>query len=641
MDLNENSLQQSFEAVLTKAEKTSLGIRLSAAFLAGGILIISYLVEYLDPGQVEVAGFLNAIAAILAGIPVMWNAWMGIKSPNLHSIADLLVSVALLAAWVAGDLRSATIIPLIMVIGHVLEDRSMIGSKEAISALAKLTEKSVTRIKNTTQETISAKDLIPGDIILIRPGEKISADGILIEGKTSLDTAPLTGESVPVEVKKGDIVRAGAINLYGLIKVEVSGIGDKTALGRIVELLKEAEQSKPPVTRVLEQHAGSYLPLTIAISLITLFITGDIATMMAVLVVCCPCALAISAPATTIAGLAAASRHGILIKGTAFLEQLAQADTMIFDKTGTLTTGRLNVVDIKVFNGFSNQEVHIAAASLASHSKHPVSKSLASAIKDKDLKETKNLTEVQGLGVRANIDDGTEVIIGRASLLRENGIKVETRPNHFGPLVACSIGDRFAGWFLLQDTLRPEAESVLNNLKNLGIKKTVLVSGDHKTATNAVSEKLPLSESYFEKLPHEKLSIIKNEIKNGNRPVMVGDGINDALALKAGAVGIAIGGTGTDVALASSDIVLLTPDLTRIETMIRLSRKCRKTITVNIVIAMVWTLIMFIAAAGGFIGPVTASLFHNVGTFFVIANSGRLLSFNELANQHSIDNRKN
>ncbi|MCB9481711.1 MAG: cadmium-translocating P-type ATPase [Desulfobacteraceae bacterium] len=629
--IKETTYQENLEAVLTTSEKASLGIRLSSAFLAAGILIISYTIEYLDHGQAEAAGFLNGIAALLAGIPVMWNAWKGIKSPDLHSVADLLVSVALLAAWVAGDLRSATIIPLIMVIGHVLEDRSMIGSKEAINALAKLTENSVTKINTENiEETVSAKDLAPGDLIIVRPGERISADGILVYGKTSLDTAPLTGESVPVEVKKGDIVRAGSINLYGLVKIEVSQVGDKTALGQIVELLKEAEQSKPPVTRVLEEHAGTYLPLTIAISLITLFITGDVASMMAVLVVCCPCALAISAPATTVAGLAAAGRHGILIKGTAFLEQLAEADTMIFDKTGTLTTGRLNIVDIKVYNGHTKEEVQNAAASLAVFSKHPVSNSIARASGSENLKTIEDLSEIQGFGLKGKIN-GTQVILGRASLLAQYNIKAEIRPKHFGPLVACSIGNSFAGWILLQDTLRPEAESVLNNLKNLGIKRTLLVSGDNEAATKAVSDLLPLDETHWEKLPHEKLSIIKKEIKNKNRPVMVGDGINDALALKAGAVGIAIGGSGTDIALASSDIVLLTPDLRRIETMIRLSRKCRSTITANIVIAMTWTLIMFVCAAGGFIGPVAASLFHNIGTVFVIANSGRLLAFNEIS----------
>jgi cation transport ATPase len=360
--------------------------------------------------------------------------------------------------------------------------------------------------------------------------------------------------------------------------------------------------------------------------------------MMSVLVASCPCALVLAAPATAIAALAVAGRHGILVKGTAFLEELAEVDALILDKTGTVTLGRLSLTGVTVAEGVDApvSELLRIAGSLGAVSSHPVSRAVSAEVPPSERRVIADAKEIGGKGLTGTLPDGRAVVMGRATFLAESGVAVPAAPAHEGPLVGLAIAGRFHGWLLLADEPRPEAAKALADLRGLGLTRQVMVTGDRRVVAESVAARLGIDTVEAEVLPQQKLERVLGEIQAGRHPLVVGDGVNDALALKAGAVGVAIGGLtadgrggGTDVAMASSDLVLMSSDLRRLGTCIRLSRLCRRTINLNVLIGLGWTFVIIAGAALGFYGPVAAVLLHNLGTLAVMVNAGRLLRFDE------------
>jgi len=358
-------------------------------------------------------------------------------------------------------------------------------------------------------------------------------------------------------------------------------------------------------------------------------LSGSTTVLLAVLVASCPAALVFAAPATAIAGIAVASRHGILIKGAAFLEGLATVDAVAFDKTGTVTSGLLQVVRVCPEPDCDTNELLRVAASLGAVSSHPVSRALAEQMAASERLELEEVKEPKGLGVMARLAGGDPVALGRSALFAELGIAASPPPEHAGPMVGVGRGGRFLGWILFEDTIRPEAAQAVAELRELGLRHQILITGDRASAAKPVAEALQFTEVSSELLPEQKMQRILAELQAGRRPLVVGDGINDALALKAGAVGIAMGGRGTDVALASADLVLMSNDLRRLATSIRLSRKCRATIYVNVAIGLVWTVSMMAGAIMGLLDPVTAAILQNMSAIIVLFNAGRLLKFQE------------
>ncbi len=623
--------------LLSQAEKRALGTRLLLALVAAGLLVIALIIHLAAPLQREVANLVAGVAAVLVAVPVLIEAWSSLRRPSLHGVTDQLVAVALIAAWVVGDLETAALVPLAMVIGHVLEERSLIGSREAIAALGRLSATHARRLGDDgVVSEVAVESLAAGMRVEVRPGDRCPADGIVRDGTSSLDTAPITGESVPVEVAVGDHVFAGTINQYGRLIVEVTRTGSDTALGKVVSLLHEAEKSKPPVTRLLERYAQPYLIAVLLFACATWFLTGSVAAMMAVLVASCPCALVLAAPATAIAALAVAGRHGILVKGTAFLEELAEVDALILDKTGTVTLGRLSLTGTLPADGVDATEVTRLAGSLGAASSHPVSRAVSAAVPVAERLVLSAVSEIGGKGMTGTLADGREIKLGRASFLTESGVTVPPVPAHDGPLVGLAVAGRFHGWLLLADEPRPEAASALADLRTLGLTRQVMVTGDRRAVAEAMAARLGIDVVEAEVLPQQKLDRVLAEIAAGRHPLVVGDGVNDALALKAGAVGVAMGGLtadgrggGTDVAMASSDLVLMSSDLRRLGTCIRLSRLCRRTININVLIGLGWTILIIAGATIGWYGPVAAVLLHNLGTLAVMVNAGRLLRFDE------------
>jgi len=624
--------------LLNQAERRSMARRLTLALIAAGCLVASLGLEYFDPAQKDVAQLVAGIAAILVGFPALSAAWYSLRHPDLHGVTDQLVALAFIAAWASGDLVTATLLPLIMMVGHVLEERSLLGSHEAIRALRKLTESTARRLGADGEiEEIAADQLLVNDLVEVRAGDRIPADGVVESGLSSVDTASITGESVPRDVEPGAQVFSGSINLDGRLTIRISRVGGETTLGRVIALMQEAEGIKPAVTRLLERYAGRYLTLVLLLAACVWFLTGSNIGMLAVLVASCPCALVLAAPATSIAAIAVASRHGILVKGSAFLEQLAGVDAVVFDKTGTLTLGQLRLVGTAPRPGTGEAELIRLAGSLGAGSSHPVSRAVSAQVAESQRLPIGELRETRGLGIVGRLD-GKPVALGRAQLFDELGIETAPPPEHVGPLVGVASGGAFLGWLLLADELRPEARHAVAELKDLGLRRQLVITGDRAAEAKRIARSIDLAEVHAEAMPAQKMELVLDEIKNGYRPMVVGDGINDALALKVGSVGVAMGAQGTDVALASADLVLMTNDLRRLGTCVRLSRRCRRTILVNVSVGLGWTILVIGLAAGGALGasgPLIAAVMHNAGTLAVMANAGRLLKFQDRAMVHA------
>ncbi|CAH2604332.1 Heavy metal translocating P-type ATPase [Rhodovastum atsumiense] len=621
--------------MLARSERLLLGARLTLAMLAAGLLVVALAWEFAVPEGTAVATLVASTAAALVAVPVLMAAWQSLRAPSLHGIADRLIALALIAAWANGDMMTAAVLPIVMIIGHVLEERSLLGSREAIRALGRLTETQARRLRGGVVEIVPAASLRPGDLVELRAGDRVPADGIVRAGTASLDMASLTGESVPVDVTVGETALLGAIATNGRLEVEVTLTGADTTLGRIIALMRAAEDAKPPVTRLLERYAGQYLSLVLVIAGGTWFASGNMAATLAVLVAACPCALVLAAPATAIAAIAVAARHGILIKGAAFLESLADVRSVVFDKTGTLTTGELSLARAMPCAGTTERDLLLVAASLGVASSHPVSRAAVRAAMraapDAASPAVTGLREEGGFGMTGSCA-GVPVAFGRPELFGRLGVAVPPVPAHDGPIAGVGRDGVFLGWLLFADAPRPEAASVLAELRGLGLERQLLLTGDRAAVARRIGGELGIPEICAETLPEQKMQRVQQETRNGFPPLVVGDGINDSLALRAGAVGVAMGAQGTDVALASADVVLITSDLRRIATAIRLSRRCRRTIQVNVAIGLGWTMVLVALAAAGLLGAqgaVIAALLHNLSTFIGLANAGRLLLFDE------------
>jgi heavy metal translocating P-type ATPase len=609
----------------------ALAARLTLAMLAAGLLVVAIGLDFLLPDEAGLAMLVAGGAAVLVAFPVMGAAWQSLRHPSLHGVTDRLIALALIAAWASGDLMTAAVLPIVMILGHVLEERSLIGSRDAIRALGRLAQTSARLLRDGIVEVIPSTRLRPGDVIELRAGDRVPVDGIVQRGAASLDMASLTGEAVPVDVTVGETVLAGSIDTDGRLEVEVTHVGADTTFGKVIALMRDAERAKPPATRLLERYAGQYIALVMIVAAGTWFAGGGAAATLAVLVASCPCALVLAAPATAIAAIAVSARHGILIKSVAFLENLADVNSVIFDKTGTVTVGELSVTGIVAGSAADERAVRILAASLGAASSHPVSRAAAQAVAPADYVSIEEVREQGGFGITGSCA-GVPVAFGRRDLLIRMGVTIDGEPAHDGPIAGVSRDGVLLGWLLFADRPRAEAANALAQLRELGLDRQLLLTGDRASVAHSIADRLGISDVTAEALPEGKMQRVLQEIDAGFRPMVVGDGINDSLALKVGAVGIAMGARGTDVALASADLVLMGNDLTRLATAIRLSRRCRRTIHINVAIGLGWTVVLVALAATGELGvngAIIAALLHNLSTFIGLANAGRLLLFNE------------
>jgi Cd2+/Zn2+-exporting ATPase/Cu+-exporting ATPase len=459
----------------------------------------------------------------------------------------------------------------------------------------------------------------------------IAADGEVIAGTSAVDQSSITGESTPEDVQPGAAVYAGTVNVSGLLRVRVAKTGSQTALGRVVELLRDAEQSKTPALKLIEQYAGYYVPVILIIAGVVLFVSREMSRAVAVLVVGCPGALILAGPTAMVAALASASRLGILIKNTRFLESLSDVDTVVLDKTGTVTLGQLEVVRVQPAAGQDEDAVLREAAGCATASRHPASRAIAAAVDDMP-RSHDQIEEIAGKGIRA-VSDGQITLLGRREWLIDEGFDVLDDPDHAGPIVwlgrkgtKTDPRAEVLGCFLLADVPRPEAKAALSELRQLGLRRSVLLTGDRRAVADQIGQTLEFDEVLAEVLPEDKLKVVRRENEAGS-VMMVGDGVNDALALAGGDVGVALGAVASDVALQSADVALMTNDLGRLPLTIKLARRTRKTIHQNVLGGAGISVLFVWLASVGTVGPLFGALLHTVGELFVIGNSARLLGF--------------
>jgi heavy metal translocating P-type ATPase len=619
-------LEQSMESVLTQEEQQRIALQIGTVLFAAGLLVAGKIHQWLLPGYEGITGMIMFIGAAMAGFPIFRKAIEGFLHRDAKHIMEQLVSLAMLASIAKGDYQTAILIPLIMSVVHFFEERSILGAKSAIDGLKLLQAREACLVTPEGERTVGAEQLNPGDIIRIRPGDMIPIDGEIAEGQSSVNQSSLTGETVPYDVCSGDKVYAGTVNIHGVLKVHVTKKVNETSLSKIVELLKQAEQSRTSTMRIIERYSAYYLPLIIVIAAGVLFITQDMDRVIAIFVVSCPCAQILVSSTAMVASLAVSSRNGILFKNSKFLEVLGDVETVIFDKTGTLTVGHLDVISVKPVDGIADEELLSTAAIAAWASKHPVSRAVIRAAHDLSFEKITAIKESAGLGVNAD-SSGGRVVLGKRDWLEASGLKLPDEPVHYGPVVWVACNDNVLGYILLADYLRADAKEAVLSIRRLGIERAILVTGDRREAVEIIKNELCLDEVYAGCLPSGKFEIVSRE-REGNRTTMVvGDGINDALALVKADVGVAMGAMGSDIAVQSADIILMGNELEKLSFIIRLSRRTKATIYQNMAIAALSGAIMLLLAGIGIITPLMGSFLHNIGAFTVLLNSARLLKF--------------
>ena len=607
-----------------------------------GVIFIanSFLVEWAFEKGSMVAGLSAMVGAIILGWPIVATAVTDIKR-GILSINEL-VAIAVLAAFASGEsqiggYQTAGIIAFFMLLGELIETRTAAGARVSIESLIKLTPTKARRITaKGDEEEVAAKDLAVGDMIRIRPGDNVAADGVIVSGQGSFNQANITGESLPVDKKPGDDVFAGTQNLTGVLEVRVTRAGEDTTLGRVRELILAAEKTKLPIMRIIDQYMVYYTPLVLVLGAMVWAFTKDLDRVITVLVIACPCAFILASPSAMVAALSAAARLGILIKNVGDIELAARINAFVFDKTGTLTTGKLAVSRLAPLGETKPAELLHLAASAEKYSNHPTAKALAQLADEAGvpLTEPKDFAEAAGRGIKAKVD-GAEVIIGRAQWLKDNGLKddfvksVDLKETEGFSLIFVARDGRCIGWVGLQDQTRSEARPALAALKENGVRRIAMVSGDRQPVATRVAREIGCEEVVAECLPQNKVQFVREMKSRGYRVAVVGDGVNDAPALAAGDMGIAMGAAGSEVAIHSATIALMNNDLRRLPFLVKLSRQTRAVINQNFLFGVCFIIGGWTAGAFGYLNPIIAAILHNAGSLIVVFNSARLVRLGE------------
>jgi Cd2+/Zn2+-exporting ATPase len=599
--------------------------------LVGVIFVVNaFVVDWIFTQGQTVASASAMIGAIILGYPIVWTSVKDLRRGVLT--INELVGIAVLAAFASGDYKTAGVVAFFMLMGEIIETRTAEGARQSIESLIKLTPTKARRITAKGEEEVAAKDLAVGDVIRIRPGDNVAADGIILTGQGSFNQATITGESLPVDKKPGDEVFAGTQNLTGALEIRVSRAGQDTTLGKVRELILAAEKTKLPIMRIIDQYMGFYTPFVLVLGALVWVFTHDLRRVISVLVVSCPCAFILATPTAMVAALSAAARLGILIKNVGDIELAAKINAFVFDKTGTLTTGKLAVSRLAPLGETAPAELLRIAASAEKYSNHPTAKALAQLAGEAGvpLAEPKNFTETAGRGIKADVD-GKTILVGRAQWLKDNSITedflkaVDLNETEGFSLLFVARDGKCIGWVGLQDQTRTEAKEALAELKECGVRRIAMISGDRQPVATRVAREIGCEEVVGDCLPQNKVEFVRAIKLKGYRVAVVGDGVNDAPALAAGDIGIAMGAAGSEVAIHSATIALMNNDLRRLPFLVKLSRSTRLVINQNFLFGVVFIIGGLTLAAFGYINPIIAAIMHNAGSLIVIFNSARLV----------------
>ena len=606
-------------------------VHLWQAVLGVVFVLNAFIVDWLFVQGGTVASASAFIGAIILGYPIVVTAVRDLRVGRL-SINEL-VAIAVLAAFASGDYKVAGVVAFFMLTGEIIETRTAEGARASIESLIKLTPTKARRLKtDKSEEEVAASELAIGDVIRIRPGDNVAADGVIVSGQGSFNQATITGESLPVDKKSGDEVFAGTQNLTGVLEIKVSRAGEDTTLGRVRELILAAEKTKLPIMKIVDQYMGFYTPLVLVIGALVWAFTHDLTRVIAVFVVSCPCAFILATPTAMVAALSAAARLGILIKNVADIEAAARINAFVFDKTGTLTTGQLAVSRLVPIGETKPAELLRCAASAEKYSNHPTARALAQIAGEASvpLAEPQNFAETAGRGVKAEVG-GAKILVGRAQWLKDNGVtddfvkSVDLDEAEGWSLIFVARDGRCIGWVGLQDQTRTEAKEALAELKEAGVRRVAMVSGDRQAVATRVAAEIGCEEARGECLPQNKVEFVRGVKAKGYRVAVVGDGVNDAPALAAGDIGIAMGAAGSEVAIHSATIALMNNDLRRLPFLVKLSRSTRAVINQNFLFGVAFIIVGWMVTVSGYIGPIAASILHVVGSLIVVFNSARLV----------------
>ena len=599
--------------------------------LVGGVFLLASFI--LPRAGVPAGEHLAWICLIICGLPLLYLAvWRLIFNQGISKISSaLLISMAMVAAILIGDLFAAGEVAFIMEIGALLEDRTTERARKGLKNLIALSPETGRLIRDGKEEVVPVSQIRAGDMVRILPGETVPVDGIIRSGETSLDQSVMTGESLPVDKTVGDEVFSGTINRFGSIDFEATKVGEDSSLQRLIRMVEDAENNQAPTQRIADKWASWLVPVALLIALIAYLVTGNIVRAVTVLVVFCPCALVLATPTAIMAAIGQATKHGVIIKSGEALENMGKVDIVAFDKTGTLTRGDLAVSDIIPFGSMTEEDLLRLAASAESRSEHPLGRAIAAKAGDEGLsmEEVTDFTMTAGKGICASVQ-GSTYYLGSDLYIAEAGIGIGSeRLQILGRLRAAGkasviIADpeEVVGIIALSDVLRPEAPEMVRRLSEMGT-KAVLLTGDNQKTADYFASRVGVDQVRAQLLPEQKVESI-SELKSKGKVCMIGDGVNDAPALKTADVGVAMGAMGSDIAVEAADAALMTDDISRLPYLKWLSNTTVKTIKGAISLSMGINFVAVTMSVLGILTPTTGALVHNAGSCFVVLLAGLL-----------------
>ena len=612
-------------------------------FLAGlpmtivaGVFLLLDLVPHLmeefggTPVQLSFLPFDPAwITIVISGIPLLYLAiWRMIHNPGISKISSaLLICIAMFAAIAIGDLFAAGEVVFIMAIGALLEEATTNRAKKGLKKLISLAPTKGRRLMDGKEEMIPAEEIRQGDILRILPGETIPVDGTIINGETSVDQSIMTGESLPVDKGVGEEVFCGTINRFGSIDISATKVGKNSSLQKLIRMVQDAENKQAPMQRIADRVASWLVPVALLIAILAYVFTGNIVTAVTVLVVFCPCALVLATPTAIMAAIGQATKHGVIIKSGEALEKMGKVDTIAFDKTGTLTYGRLDVSDMISFDEtISETDLLSLAASAEAKSEHPLGKAIVAYAKAKEvpLAESTAFRMTTGKGIFAEVDN-RNLLCGNEKFLTENGISIDNQVQSAleqlrtqgKASILVAEGQKCIGVIALSDVLRPEAKDMVSRLSDMHT-RTVLLTGDHQKTADYFARQVGISEVRAELLPEEKVRSIEKLQAENHKVCMIGDGVNDAPALKTADVSVAMGSMGSDIAVDAAEVALMSDDISKIPYLKRLSNATVKTIKASITLSMCINFVAIVLSLMEVLTPTTGALVHNAGSCFVV-----------------------
>ena len=600
------------------------------------LLAISGVALLLSIFKVNIVPFdLAWVAIVLCGVPIILEACIGLVTA-FDIKADVLVSIALIASICIGEDFAAGEVAFIMQLGGLLEELTVAKARAGIEKLVHLTPQTARHIVAGKEEIIPAEKVQVGDILRVLPGETVPVDGIITTGETSVNQAVMTGESLPVDKAAGDEVSSGVVNQFGSFEMKATRVGEDSSIQRMIRLVQSADAGKAKIVGIADRFATWIVVIALSAAALTWFFSGEIIRAVTILVVFCPCALVLATPTAIMAAIGNATRHGFLVREGDALERLAGVSKIIFDKTGTLTYGTPKVTAVKSTNGMSGQELYQLCASTEQLSEHPLGKAVVNCYKKEygeTLNSVSNFQMLPGRGVHASVD-GKQVYAGNTKLMQESQVtlseelllETEKELKKGCTMIYVAVDGVIAGYLALSDTIREESTDMIDCLKELNV-EPVLLTGDHENAALSMAEQLHIREVHADCLPADKLDHIESYQKKDEKVCMIGDGINDAPALKRADVGIAMGGIGSDIAVDAADIVLVDDEVKELPHLIALSKRMMITIKCNMSFSMALNFVAIVLAMTGILNPVVGALVHNAGSVLVIINSAWLLKW--------------